>query len=99
MTAGDKRPIYIRGATLFPYRRVWVTHTTLRLNPKKNPKEIDLTPVMEGKTEGKTKYGIYHIEKASLTICTTIGNGPRPKDFRPGKGRHVVKYTRKQAKE
>lgn len=52
-----------------------------KLDPDKNPKAIDLTP-LDGPTKGKPQPGIYELEGDTLRICATNRKGAdRPKDF------------------
>jgi len=69
-----------------------------RADPKKNPKEIDLTPG-GGPSAGKTLKGIYKIEKDVLTIChvrTGVDGAEkkdRPSEFDAKKRDDVVILT------
>jgi RNA polymerase sigma factor (sigma-70 family) len=64
---------------------------TIRLDPSKNPMEIDLT-VQEGKNEGKTHLAIYAWDGANVKFCMVKEGHPRPTDFttRPGDNRVLV---------
>jgi RNA polymerase sigma factor (sigma-70 family) len=61
---------------------------SFKLDPKKTPKEIDIT-VVEGNLKGTTASGIYAIEGQKLRIC--LAEKVRPKEFAttPGSGREV----------
>jgi uncharacterized protein (TIGR03067 family) len=64
---------------------------TIRLDPSRNPMEIDLT-VQEGKNEGKTHLAIYAWDGANVKFCMAKEGHPRPTDFttRPGDNRVLV---------
>jgi uncharacterized protein (TIGR03067 family) len=58
-----------------------------KLDPTKDPKEIDVVPLDGPETEkGKTFRGIYRLEGDQLTICTGLPDGVRPKGFTPQAG-------------
>jgi RNA polymerase sigma factor (sigma-70 family) len=63
----------------------------IRLDPSKNPMEIDLT-VQEGKNEGKTHLAIYAWDGANVKFCMVRDGQPRPTGFttRPGDDRVLV---------
>jgi uncharacterized protein (TIGR03067 family) len=58
---------------------------TVKLDPSKTPKAIDLTPE-EGPEKGKTGLGIYQLEGDTLKICIAEPGKERPKEFvsKPG---------------
>jgi RNA polymerase sigma factor (sigma-70 family) len=64
---------------------------TLRLDPSRNPMEIDLT-VHEGKNAGQTHLAIYAWDGANVKFCMAKEGQPRPTDFttRPGDTRVLV---------
>jgi uncharacterized protein (TIGR03067 family) len=62
---------------------------TFRLNPSKNPMEIDLT-VQEGKNEGKTHLAIYAWDGANVKFCMAREGEPRPTDFTTKRGDNRV---------
>jgi RNA polymerase sigma factor (sigma-70 family) len=68
---------------------------TIRLEPSKDPKEIDLT-VQEGKNEGKSHVAIYTWDGANVKFCMVKEGHPRPTDFttRPGDNRMLVVMQR-----
>jgi uncharacterized protein (TIGR03067 family) len=51
-----------------------------KIDPRKNPKTIDLT----SKDDGKTTLGIYKLDKDELTIALSQPGQARPKDFKDG---------------
>jgi RNA polymerase sigma factor (sigma-70 family) len=67
----------------------------IRLDPSRNPKEIDLT-VQGGRNDGKAHMAIYAWDGANLKFCMVKGEHPRPMDFttRPGDNRIVVVMKR-----
>lgn len=68
---------------------------TFKLNPAGKPKEIDISPV----GEGKTMEGIYQIEKSTLKICMAdrAGDG-RPSEFAVKEGKSYVLITLEKQK-
>jgi uncharacterized protein (TIGR03067 family) len=72
--------------------------STYKIDPKKDPKEIDITSA-DGKTVQK---GIYKIEKDTLTICqlrkAAAADAKRPAEFDATKRDDVVvlTFTRKK---
>ena len=51
-----------------------------KIDPSKNPKTIDFT-IKAGDTEGVSR-GIYKLEGDTLTLCRTVGDIERPKEFK-----------------
>jgi uncharacterized protein (TIGR03067 family) len=53
---------------------------TIKVDPSKEPKEIDL----QSKTGGKerTNHCIYKLKEDTLTICGTVNGNERPKEFK-----------------
>src|SRR5947209_17622248 len=71
---------------------------TIRLDPAKEPKEIDFTDV-SGENKGKTGKGIYQVDGDTLKICHGMPTNPeRPKEFasKPGSGLFVVVWKRQK---
>jgi uncharacterized protein (TIGR03067 family) len=67
-----------------------IEEATIKLDPSKKPKAIDMT------TQGKTLVGIYSIEGDNLKICSAKPGGNRPTEFKGGKD--VVYYVLKREK-
>jgi uncharacterized protein (TIGR03067 family) len=67
---------------------------THKLNPTKNPKEMDSTDT-EGPLKGKSYLGIYKLEKGVFTVYFAPPGKDRPKEFadktNPGEIFHVWK--------
>ena len=59
--------------------------TTIVLDPKKEPKTIDVIPD-GGPNRGEHILGIYKLEGDTITICMAGPAQPRPKDFKAEKG-------------
>jgi uncharacterized protein (TIGR03067 family) len=59
--------------------------TTIALDPKKEPKTIDVIPD-GGPNRGEPILGIYKLMGDTLTICMAGPAQPRPKDFKAEKG-------------
>jgi uncharacterized protein (TIGR03067 family) len=68
---------------------------TYKIDAKKNPAEIDLTP--PEKEKGPTILGIYKFEKDKLIICLTMA-GERPKEFASPAGSQLMLITLERAK-
>jgi RNA polymerase sigma-70 factor (ECF subfamily) len=51
---------------------------TIRIDPSKTPKEID---VLDSKGQKTITVGIYKIEGGTLTLCQNIGSKRRPTEF------------------
>lgn len=60
---------------------------TLKLDPTKSPKEIDLTP-SAGPNKGKTLHGIYELDGDTFRYCLAVDGKDRPTEFssKPGSG-------------
>jgi RNA polymerase sigma factor (sigma-70 family) len=74
---------------------------TYKLDPSKNPKEIDLTPVDENNPDQlKRVLGIYTFEGEDLVLSTFLKDGDkkRPTAFagKPGSGQFVWRFSRAQ---
>ena len=69
-----------------------------KVDPKKDPAEIDITPP-DGK--GQTIVGIYKIEGDTLTICFNESEKPedRPKEFVSPPGSETMVVTCKRSKK
>ena len=70
---------------------------TLKLNPTKNPKSIDIIDA-NGPYKGKTLLGIYTLRGNELTECFSLPGGSRPAKFatEPGTSQfiHVWKHVK-----
>ena len=60
--------------------------TTVVLDPGREPEAIDVLPD-GGPSRGKRVWGIYKIEKDTLTLCMADADQPRPREFKAEKGR------------
>ena len=52
-----------------------------RIDPSKNPKELDITGV-EGPNKGKTMLCIYELKADTLTVCYDMAGKKRPTEFK-----------------
>jgi uncharacterized protein (TIGR03067 family) len=61
------------------------THGTLKVDPEKSPKTIDLT-FTDGPNKGKTSLGIYDLAGSTLKLCMSQTGKSRPRTFatKPG---------------
>lgn len=68
---------------------------TLKLDPSKSPKEIDVT-YTEGEFEGKTLKGIYTLEGDNWKICYGLPGEERPREIprKTGKGQMLLTLQR-----
>src|SRR5262249_20218361 len=73
---GDQWTVSIKGKSFGP--------TTIKLDPSKDPKTIDITwKVGDKETVSR---GIYKLEDDTLTICRGKIDGERPKEFKSDDG-------------
>jgi uncharacterized protein (TIGR03067 family) len=71
---------------------------TIKLDPSKKPKAIDLT-LLDGAFKGKTTMGIYSLDGDTLKLC--VGNKEakdRPTEFKPGGDADLMVFSLKRAK-
>ena len=70
---------------------------TIKLDPTKTPKTIDVT-FTEGKHKGITAPGIYEIEADAFRVCVALTGNERPGEFsaNSGSGRTFVVYKREK---
>jgi uncharacterized protein (TIGR03067 family) len=68
---------------------------TIKLDPTKRPKTIDVT-YTEGERKGKTALGIYDIESDTFRVCVARPGDERPAEFsaKAGSGRTLIVYKR-----
>jgi uncharacterized protein (TIGR03067 family) len=88
----QKDPMVFRGDKL-----VGRYESTFKLDPSKNPKEIDVTPSTKPGTEKMIFRGIYRLEGDELTLClSSVPNGDRPASFtlKPGDKAGVIVLKR-----
>ena len=67
-------------------------HTTITVDPKKNPKTIDNFHD-DGDEKGKKQYGIYKLEGDKFTVCITragSAESDRPKEFTTKDSKNVL---------
>ena len=70
---------------------------TIRVDPAKEPKELDMTPD-GGAQKDKVHKAIYKVDKETLTICRGLNpEQDRPREFAtwPDTGYFVVKWKKK----
>ena len=73
----QKDPMVFRGDKL-----VGRYEATFKLDPSKNPKEIDVTPSTKPGMEKMVFRGIYRLDGDELTLClSSVPNGDRPANF------------------
>jgi uncharacterized protein (TIGR03067 family) len=73
-----------------------IKNETLRVDPTKNPKEIDLLRVA-GPNTGKTIKGIYELGEDSYKLCFDPSGKERPKEFKTQPGSGYVFHVWKRA--
>src|SRR5262245_35272601 len=61
-----------------------------KLDPSRNPKEIDFTP----KDKDVTMKGVYQLEGETLTICHASPEAARPKQFQAGENWVLIVFKR-----
>lgn len=59
---------------------------TVRIDPNKTPKEMDLTGTTEGELKGKLQKLIYEVTKDSLKLTFAMSDKDRPTKFDAAKG-------------
>jgi uncharacterized protein (TIGR03067 family) len=71
--------------------------TAVVLDPGQAPRAIDVIPD-GGPSRGKRVYGIYKIERDTLTLCMADPDQPRPSEFEAEHGsRHTLMVFKRQA--
>jgi uncharacterized protein (TIGR03067 family) len=71
---------------------------TVKLDPTKKPKAIDVTQTSEGDNKGKTFPGIYEIEGDMMKVCSVDPGKERPTQFsgKAGSGQFLRVYKREK---
>ncbi|OAI48654.1 hypothetical protein AYO44_06740 [Planctomycetaceae bacterium SCGC AG-212-F19] len=89
LEAGDNAEVFIiiTDTTLTTITGAKLDYT---INPTKNPKELDVSPI-DGPNKGKVSKVIYKIEGDTLTICGGDAGSERPKAFEHSK--ELVHYV------
>jgi uncharacterized protein (TIGR03067 family) len=70
---------------------------TTKLNPKANPKALDITGT-EGPNKGKTILAIYERDGDTLRVCYDLSGKSRPTEFKTSPGTQLFLVTYKQEK-
>jgi uncharacterized protein (TIGR03067 family) len=68
---------------------------SLKIDPSKNPAQIDTT-AEDGPRQGGTSKGIYKFDGDTLTICFVLDSKDRPTEFasKPGSGTLLIVHKR-----
>ncbi|MDB5312449.1 MAG: hypothetical protein JWO38_6651 [Gemmataceae bacterium] len=69
---------------------------TIKIDPTKKPKTVDVTQTSEGENKGKTILSIYQIEGDTLKVCSAEPGKDRPTELssKPGSGHFLREYKR-----
>ena len=91
-----ERPLRIKGEKLFMlFKGEEHEMGTMKLNPEKNPAQIDVT-FTDGPRKGQTAKGIYKLDGDTLSIC--VGEKDRPTAFESKAGSGNGLWVLKRAK-
>jgi uncharacterized protein (TIGR03067 family) len=72
---------------------------TIKLDPTKKPKQIDLTTEQKGAFKGHTLPGIYELKDDTVVLCLEANKTDRPTKFEAPEMTRLMLFTFKREKK